>query len=57
MFRLVSLTQNQYSCQLSCVSRKWYNRLERKEELPKMRFGDGYNPAHVERIKQLSQRF
>ena len=25
-----------------------------KAELPKTRFGDAYNPAHVERINQLS---
>jgi arylformamidase len=28
-----------------------------KAGMPKTRFGDGYNPAHVESIEQLTRRF
>ena len=31
--------------------------MARKAELPKTRFGDGYNPAHVEQINKLTRRF
>jgi len=31
--------------------------MARKAELPKTRFGDGYDPEHVERINRLTQRF
>jgi hypothetical protein len=30
--------------------------MARKAELPKTRFGDGYNPANVERINGLTRR-
>ena len=29
----------------------------RKAALPKTRFGDGYNPEHVESIQRLTRRF
>jgi hypothetical protein len=31
--------------------------MARKAKLPKTRFGDAYDPAHVERINQLTKRF
>jgi hypothetical protein len=31
--------------------------MARKADMPKTRFGDGYNPEHVEKIKQLTKRF
>ena len=31
--------------------------MARKAALPKTRFGDGYNPDHVERIERLTRRF
>ncbi len=31
--------------------------MARKAALPKTRFGDGYEPEHVERIERLTRRF
>jgi hypothetical protein len=31
--------------------------MARKADLPKTRFGDGYEPAHVESIQRLTKRF
>lgn len=31
--------------------------MNRKAELPKTRFGDGYDPERVERINRLTQRY
>jgi hypothetical protein len=30
--------------------------MARKAELPKTRFGDGYDPAHVENVNRLTRR-
>jgi hypothetical protein len=30
--------------------------MARKAELPKTRFGDGYDPEHVERINKLTKQ-
>ena len=49
----------------SCIGRcvafvddaEYEEMMAREAALPKTRFGDGYNPEHVENIQRLTRRF